>query len=83
MLNVWIGFLIGIILARLVGLPWRDAVAVMVETGIQNTGVAIVLLGVSLPKPDGDMATVRHRQSTVSPEEYQITFMVLGAGLHF
>lgn len=59
MVNVWTGFFIGVVAARTCGLSWRDAVTVMIETGIQNTGVAIVLLGVSLPKPDGDMAAVR------------------------
>lgn len=58
MVNVWTGFLIGLIAARVSGLSWPDAVTVMVETGIQNTGVSIVLLGVSLPKPDGDMSAV-------------------------
>ncbi|XP_003742981.1 ileal sodium/bile acid cotransporter [Galendromus occidentalis] len=77
-LNVWTGFLIGIILARVIGLPWRDAIAVMVETGIQNTGVAIVLLGVSLPKPDGDMATiVPVAASTVTPIPLTILWLAL------
>ena len=33
-------------------------IAIAVETGVQNTGIAIVLLLSSLPQPDADLASV-------------------------
>ncbi|XP_013416883.1 ileal sodium/bile acid cotransporter [Lingula anatina] len=39
-------------------LPWYRVKTIMCETAIQNTGIAIVLLGFSLPQPDADLATV-------------------------
>ncbi|XP_022655050.1 ileal sodium/bile acid cotransporter-like isoform X2 [Varroa jacobsoni] len=78
MVNVWTGFLIGLIAARVSGLSWPDAVTVMVETGIQNTGVSIVLLGVSLPKPDGDMsAIIPVTASVVTPIPLTVLWIVL------
>ncbi|KAF8782651.1 Sodium/bile acid cotransporter like protein [Argiope bruennichi] len=35
-----------------------DIIAVAVETGVQNTGIAIVLLGFSLEQPEADLAAV-------------------------
>ncbi|RWS28382.1 ileal sodium/bile acid cotransporter-like protein [Leptotrombidium deliense] len=57
-LNVWIGFLVGVIFAAIFRLPLPDLIAVSIETGIQNTGVAIVLLRLSLQEPNSDLATV-------------------------
>ncbi|OQR77582.1 ileal sodium/bile acid cotransporter-like [Tropilaelaps mercedesae] len=78
MLNVWVGFFIGVMAARATGLLWQDAVTVMIETGIQNTGVAIVLLGVSLPKPDGDMAAIIPvTASVITPIPLTIIWLLL------
>ena len=33
----------------------QDVIAIAIETGIQNTGVAILLLRFSLPQPDADL----------------------------
>lgn len=56
--NVWVGFAVGALATRLAGLSWPDVLAVSVETGVQNTGIAIVLLGFSLPQPEADIAAV-------------------------
>uniref|UniRef100_V5H338 Putative sodium-bile acid cotransporter n=2 Tax=Ixodes ricinus TaxID=34613 RepID=V5H338_IXORI len=56
--NVWVGFAVGAVATRLAGLAWPDVLAVSVETGVQNTGIAIVLLGFSLPQPEADIAAV-------------------------
>ncbi|CAG2165137.1 unnamed protein product, partial [Oppiella nova] len=50
--NVWTGFLVGLIAAILFRQSFADQIAIAIETGIQNTGVAIVLLGLSLQQPD-------------------------------
>ncbi len=36
---------------------WRDIVAIGVETGVQNTGLAILALRISLPEPESDLTT--------------------------
>nr|XP_042913743.1 sodium/bile acid cotransporter-like [Parasteatoda tepidariorum] len=56
--NVWIGFLIGALLSKSFDLSLEDIIAIAVETGVQNTGIAIVLLGFSLGQPEGDLAAV-------------------------
>uniref|UniRef100_A0A2R5LBU5 Putative sodium-bile acid cotransporter n=1 Tax=Ornithodoros turicata TaxID=34597 RepID=A0A2R5LBU5_9ACAR len=56
--TVWSGFLVGAVASRICGLPWTDVLAVSIETGVQNTGIAIVLLGFSLPQPESDIASV-------------------------
>lgn len=56
--SVWIGFSCGYILSTSIRLPMKDRIAISIETGIQNTGTAIVLLGFSLPDPDNDISAV-------------------------
>ena len=56
--SVWIGFSCGYILSASIRLPMKDRIAISIETGIQNTGTAIVLLGFSLPDPDNDISAV-------------------------
>lgn len=55
--NVWTGMALGYGLAFIFGKPLEDLIAIAIETGIQNTGVSIVLLGLSLPQPDADLAS--------------------------
>ena len=57
-LCVWSGFLGGFLVSTILRFPSKDRTAISIETGIQNTGIAIVLLGVSLPPPYNDIATV-------------------------
>ncbi|XP_013791772.1 ileal sodium/bile acid cotransporter-like [Limulus polyphemus] len=56
--NVWFGFLFGALATCFSGRPVEDVIAIAVETGIQNSGIAIVLLGFSLQQPDADLASV-------------------------
>lgn len=57
-LCVWIGFLGGYLVSLALRFPVKDRTAISIETGIQNTGIAIVLLGLSLPPPFNDISTV-------------------------
>jgi sodium/bile acid cotransporter 3/5 len=57
-INVWFGFLIGLISSLTMRLKLEDMIAIAVETGVQNTGISIVLLGFSLNQPDNDIASV-------------------------
>lgn len=56
--NVWLGFLFGTLISKAFDLQLEDIIAVAVETGVQNTGIAIVLIGFSLHQPESDIASV-------------------------
>lgn len=54
----YVGFLFGGLVALLTCQTWQRIRTIAIETGIQNTGIAIVLLKVSLPPPDNDISIV-------------------------
>lgn len=54
----YIGFIFGGLVAVLTRQSWKRIRTIAIETGIQNTGISIVLLKVSLPAPDNDIAIV-------------------------
>ncbi|XP_033754108.1 ileal sodium/bile acid cotransporter-like [Pecten maximus] len=54
----YIGFIFGAVMAFATRRNKRDILTIAIETGIQNSGVAIVLLQMSLPHPDSDIAIV-------------------------
>merc|ERR1711899_188083 len=53
-----IGFAFGCTLARLTKRPPEDVIAIAIETGVQNTGMAIFILWFTLDQPLGDMTAV-------------------------
>ncbi|GAU94752.1 hypothetical protein RvY_06473-2 [Ramazzottius varieornatus] len=54
----WCGYVFGATLALISKRSKEQIIAIAVETGVQNTGIAIVLLRSSLPQPDADLASV-------------------------
>ncbi|ODM97448.1 Ileal sodium/bile acid cotransporter [Orchesella cincta] len=58
MLLPWLGYILGGGTAFLLRQNWRDVLAIGIETGVQNTGLAIFALRFSLPQPDSDLTTV-------------------------
>ncbi len=54
----WLGFAFGWIASKIFGQPNPDALAISIETGIQNTGISIYLLTFSLDQPEADLTTV-------------------------
>uniref|UniRef100_A0A182NR99 Sodium-bile acid cotransporter n=1 Tax=Anopheles dirus TaxID=7168 RepID=A0A182NR99_9DIPT len=54
----WIGYCFGFLASHVMRLPLADALAISVETGIQNTGIAIFLLRFALEQPAADLTTV-------------------------
>ncbi|XP_012536492.1 ileal sodium/bile acid cotransporter isoform X2 [Monomorium pharaonis] len=54
----WLGFTFGFIIAYICKQPQADIRAIAIETGIQNTGVAIFLLRFTLKPPANDLTTV-------------------------
>ncbi|GIY42087.1 hypothetical protein CEXT_589681 [Caerostris extrusa] len=57
-LSVWTGFAAGVLVSFAFRLSRADIVAISVETGIQNSGIAFLLLSYSLKPPVSDMASV-------------------------
>lgn len=57
MLLPWLGYILGGGTAYLLRQNWRDVLAIGIETGVQNTGLAIFALRFSLPQPDSDLTT--------------------------
>ncbi len=55
---VTLGYLFGGTFALLARQPWPDALTVAIETGIQNTGISIFILRVTLDQPEADINTV-------------------------
>lgn len=53
----WLGYLHGYILAAVLKQPAPDALAISIETGIQNTGIAIFLLRFALDPLNADLTT--------------------------
>ncbi|CAF0898553.1 unnamed protein product [Adineta ricciae] len=52
------GFLIGFLLSLITRQNRERLIAIFIESGLQNTGVAIFFLRLSLPQPDSDLAIV-------------------------
>uniref|UniRef100_A0A182JTU0 Sodium-bile acid cotransporter n=1 Tax=Anopheles christyi TaxID=43041 RepID=A0A182JTU0_9DIPT len=53
-----LGYCFGFLASHLMRLPLADSLAISVETGIQNTGIAIFLLRFALEQPAADLTTV-------------------------
>ncbi|EFO90462.1 hypothetical protein CRE_02610 [Caenorhabditis remanei] len=54
----WCGFMFGCFTALLTKRKPEDVTAIAVETGIQNTGIAILLLKASFDQPDADIGAL-------------------------
>lgn len=56
----WVGFIFGAVASLVCRRSWEEAIAISIETGVQNTGLSIGILKVALQKyaPLGDIAMV-------------------------
>ncbi|XP_044732463.1 ileal sodium/bile acid cotransporter-like [Chrysoperla carnea] len=54
----WLGYLLGMVSAIILKQNAKDVLAISIETGIQNTGIAIFLLRITLQQPEADLTTV-------------------------
>ncbi|KAL7055793.1 hypothetical protein AAHC03_022579 [Spirometra sp. Aus1] len=52
------GYLLGFIFSRLLCRPWPVVTAIAIETGVQNSGIAILILINAMPQPEGDMGAI-------------------------
>jgi len=55
---VVLGYMFGGVAASLLRQPWQDSLAIAIETGLQNTGIAVFILRLTLDQPDADINTV-------------------------
>lgn len=53
----WLGYICGGLFSKLCCLPTKDVIAIAIETGIQNTGISIFMLKLSLGRPEADLTT--------------------------
>ncbi|KAI1707913.1 sodium bile acid symporter family domain-containing protein [Ditylenchus destructor] len=54
----WCGFMFGCFTSILLRQKPEDVTAIAIETGVQNTGIAIMLLKISFPEPDADVSSL-------------------------
>ncbi|XGW08275.1 hypothetical protein V3C99_010964 [Haemonchus contortus] len=52
----WLGYITAFIVALLLRQPFKDALTIAIETGIQNIGIAMLLMVWCLPEPESDIA---------------------------
>jgi hypothetical protein len=58
MLVSYVGYTIALVVSLIFRRSWKITRTIMIETGIHNGALAILMCKFSLPQPDGDMATV-------------------------
>jgi len=61
----WLGFMFGFIVAYICKQSQADIRAIAIETGVQNTGVAIFLLRFTLKPPADDLTTGEYAYSYI------------------
>lgn len=77
-LNVWLGFLVGAIFAALFKQKFEDLISIVVETGIQNTGIVFIIIRVALSSPERDFAmTIPIASSCITAAPLFILFIIL------
>ena len=75
-LNVWLGFAVGAVFAWLFRQKTGDLISIMVETGIQNTGIVFVIIRFALDPPYSDFAmTIPVASSIVTAVPLTILFI--------
>ena len=61
----YIGYIVGGTIATIFRQPWKRIKTIAIETGMQNTSIAYILLTSSFPVPMGDLAAVAPVASAV------------------
>jgi len=54
----WLGFILGGCFAWICRQDWKRTLTIAIETGIQNIGIAVMVLFYSLPSPENSQTTV-------------------------
>ncbi|CAJ0597106.1 unnamed protein product [Cylicocyclus nassatus] len=74
----WCGFMFGCFASIITRRPPGDVTAIAIETGIQNTGIAILVLKASFAQPDADIGAVL----PILVACFTPGPLLLGAGVH-
>lgn len=53
----WLGYLVGGLFTHIMRQSLEDVIALSIETGVQNTGIAIFMLRYTLDQPLADLTT--------------------------
>ncbi|BFZ19420.1 hypothetical protein BsWGS_22458 [Bradybaena similaris] len=61
----YIGYVVGAFISFVCFRSWRDIKTIAIETGIQNTGIAFLILFLSLQPPDNQLAAVAPAASAI------------------
>uniref|UniRef100_A0A182FAH2 Uncharacterized protein n=1 Tax=Anopheles albimanus TaxID=7167 RepID=A0A182FAH2_ANOAL len=77
----WVGYCVGFLASHLLRLPLADSLAISIETGIQNTGIAIFLLRFALEQPAADLTTVIP-VSTAIMTPLPLLLLLIGLRIH-
>ncbi|GFR83383.1 ileal sodium/bile acid cotransporter, partial [Elysia marginata] len=71
------GYLTGALVSLVTCQTWKHVKTIAIETGIQNTGIAFMMLFLSLPPPDNQLATVGPAASAImTPQPLFVTVIV-------
>ncbi|CAJ0922547.1 unnamed protein product, partial [Mesorhabditis belari] len=54
----WSGYLMAFIVATILGMEFKDKITISIETGIQHVSIAMVILVLTFPEPEVDLAMV-------------------------
>ena len=54
----YVGFLVGALVCLVFTRDWKISKTIGIETGIQNVGIAIIVMTYSFPQPDADLGIV-------------------------
>lgn len=52
----WTGYAVSFVLANVFRLPWKQVKTVGIETGIQNVGIAFLIILTNFPSPEAEYA---------------------------
>lgn len=71
----YLGYLLAYVMAKVLKQSQPDCLAIAIEAGIQNTGIAIFLLRFSLPQPEADLTTGTNKSSFDLFNDYICCFL--------
>ncbi|KAM7533004.1 hypothetical protein Aperf_G00000126427 [Anoplocephala perfoliata] len=72
-----IGYLAGLLAALACRRPWPVVVAISIETGVQNSGVAVLILIYAIPQPQGDLGAVMPIIMALATPIYLLIWLII------
>lgn len=73
----WLGYITAFIVALMLGQSFKNSLTIAIETGIQNLGIAILLVMWCLPEPESDIAiTILFVTSIMTDKPLMIIWLI-------